>query len=271
MHSLRAIARTLSTGATHALTDEEVITTVATALVNGNAWAIQFSSKRPKSRFIGKTDPAAFAPINPKYGTKVDFAFIASLEGDQWLRGYVPFKKKTGIVAGQSGMTVASGFDLGQWRLTDFQDMKLPQTLMNKLKPFVKPNNFRAMTKVQVAEKVGKLGPVPELTKTEADMCDAAVFDNKLGEALARWNANRQPGVPKFIELPQGWQTVWLSRVYQGKTGDFGHLALTGKWQPAIAALRSDAEYSKRTNQEADLLQTELPPPLAVPDPRKLQ
>ncbi len=264
MHSLRTLARTLGTGPAQSMSDDEVITAVATALLTGRAWSIQFPDHKPKSRFIKKTDPAAFAPINPKYGTKVDFAFIASLEGDQWLRGYVPMRK--GVVVGRSGMTVASGFDVGQWHLKNLeQDMKLPSTLVTKLKPFVSPNNFKSKTKAQVAEQVGTLGPVPELTKAEADLCDAAVFGNKLDTALTLWDSGRHHGVPNFTALPSGWQTVWLSRVYQGKTSSFGHLALAGSWLPAIAALRADTEYPERTNREADLLETELPPPITVP------
>lgn len=63
----------------------------------------------PHSRFVTRTSLSAFAPISPRFGTAVSFTFIAKLEGDQWLRGYIPIKR-SGIVAGQSGMTVASGF-----------------------------------------------------------------------------------------------------------------------------------------------------------------
>ena len=46
-------------------------------------------------------------------GLAVDYAFIRNHEGAAVLNGYVP-QKKDGTVIGKSGVTIASGFDLGQ-------------------------------------------------------------------------------------------------------------------------------------------------------------
>lgn len=269
IQTLRTIGRSLSNGMLMPTSDNVAITAVAAALVDGRAWAIELPRSSPKSRFVSKTSPEAFAPINPRLGTKVDFAFIASLEGDQWLRGYVPMSK--GKVIGQSGMTVASGFDLGQWSVTDFQNFGFSKQLLDKIKPFAS-NKFKGLTKAQVIAKLSKLAPVPELSKSEADACDAAVFGKILEDAIKLWTKLAHNGVPPFTALPAGWQTVWLSRIYQEGSGPqngnafaFRDSALSGRWQMAIASLRSYTKYASRANQEADLLTRELPAPVASP------
>jgi len=271
MFSLRKLTGSLSTTSFRQLSDKDVLAVVAASLVIGRAWVIELPRRDLKSRFVSKTSPNVFAPLNPRFGTKVDFAFIASLEGDQWLRGYVPMKNN--MVIGKSGMTVASGFDLGQWSFAELQQFGFPLALMNKIGPFASPHRFKGLGKAQVAAKVGTLGPVPELTKDEADLCDGAVFGRILGDSINAWNSDLDPGVPNFTKLPAGWQTVWLSRVYQEgpnpKNSDaiaFRNAATSGKWQEAIAKLRAYKDYKERTKQEAGLLAKELPAPVeAVP------
>ena len=267
MHSLGTLARSLSFGA-GTLSDAQVLNILASNLVGGRAWVIELPRGDLKSRFVSKTSSAVFAPLNARFGTKVDFAFIASLEGDQWLRGYVPMKN--GKVLGKSGMTVASGFDLGQWTPSELQQLGLPAALMNKIQPFASPHRFKGMNKAQVAAIVTQLGPVPELTKDEADLCDGAVFGKILGDAIRAWNSAKGPAVPLYGKLPAGWQTVWLSRVYQEgpspRSSDaiaFRKEATSGNWQKAIDKLRAYTDYKKRATAEADLLAKELPAPVA--------
>lgn len=270
MVSIQALAQELSPGGKSQMTDIEELTILANALATDRAWLIELPKRDLKSRFISKTSPAAFAPLNPKYGTKVDFDFIASLEGNQWLRGYVPMKNN--VVIGKSGMTVGSGFDLGQWSTAELSGFGFPQALLNKITPFASPHRFKGMTKKQVAAEVVKLGPVPELTKAEADLCDGAVFSKILGEAINAWNSEADKGVPKYVALPGGWQTVWLSRFYQEgsspRSSDaiaFRDAATSGKWQDAIAKLKAYKEYTSRANQEAALLSKEVPPAVGPP------
>ena len=63
---------------------------------------------KPQSRWVGKTDPKALEPINPRCGTQVDFAALSKFEGAQWRRGYVPIRRATGRVVENSGMTLAT-------------------------------------------------------------------------------------------------------------------------------------------------------------------
>lgn len=241
----------------------DVIAKVVAALDTGRMWAIE-TRHAPHSRFSTRTSPTAFAPINARFGTRINFTFIAKLEGDQWLRGYIPIKR-SGVVMGRSGMTVASGFDVGQRSAAEMSSFGFPPALASKLKPFA-DQPFKGRTKDQVAATVAKLGPVPILTKQEADLCDGAVFAAISGGALANWNANALPGVPAFTDLPSGWQTVWLSRFYQ--EGPATHVALgrkfrgealAGKWKEAISTLKSYSEYTARAKAEAALLEAEMP------------
>ena len=246
---------------------DELLKSLAPRLVSGRLWALE--ARPVKSRFVGKTDPNAFAPINPKYGTSVDFAYIAGLEGDQWLRGYVPMRK--GVVIGRSGMTVGSGFDIGQWSPRQIDSFGFPAPLNDKLRPFA-----GHATKADVAKEVAGLAPVPELSKLEADLCAGTVFSQLLGDALKNWNALRSPDVPEFKALPEGWQTVWLSRFYQeGPTTRvaqgvlFRNAARAGRWQDAVSSLRAYTQYKDRATREADLLSSAIPPPVNHPKPKQ--
>lgn len=145
MYALRTIANLLGGPSVMPRSDAEIIEVVAHALSNGQAWVIELPKHGLKSRFITKTSPSAFAPINPRYGTKVDFAFIAGLEGDQWLRGYVPMRK--GVVVGASGMTVASGFDLGQWHPSEWKDWVFPRRCLNRSRPLPRPTSHPTLGK----------------------------------------------------------------------------------------------------------------------------
>ena len=272
MFSLGRVYASLNPGKLHALAKDDVIVAVAAALTQGSAWVIELA-KGPRS-VPGKTDPAVFAPLNPALKTNIDFAYIAGLEGDQWLSGYVPFKND-GIVAGRSGMTIASGFDIGQWSKDEIkgkgriQGMDLPQAVLDQILPYAQ-RDFRRKTKAQVITEIGTTGPPPtfEGNKRYADLCDAAAFRVWLGRAAALWNANTTKGVPNYVQLPGGWQTVWLSRRYQAQEGSFEDLAPSGKWEEAIVALRKEPLYKSRTKSEADLLEAELPPPVKAPPPK---
>ena len=101
--ALEAIAPQLTT------TDDAVIAGMADALSTERAWII-CDARKPVT--LVKTDPAVYAKLNGEGGTRVDFAYLSRCEGNQALRGYVPLSK--GITAGASGMTVATGFDVGQ-------------------------------------------------------------------------------------------------------------------------------------------------------------
>ena len=182
---------------------------------------------------------------------------------------------RKGVVIGRSGMTVGSGFDIGQWSPRQIESFGFPDPLTSKLRLFAN-HPFKGMSKSSVAQEVAKTAPVPELSKAEADLCDSTVFAIILGDALASWNTLRSPGVPEFTQLPAGWQTVWLSRFYQEgpKTRVaqgvlFRNAARAGRWQDAVAALSAYTQYKDRAMREANLLSAAMPPPMIQPKPQQ--
>ena len=62
----------------------------------------------------------------------IDWNFIAKEEGKRILKGYVPLPDKS-----KSGVTIASGFDLGQHNESDLKGLKLSAALTKKLKPYL--------------------------------------------------------------------------------------------------------------------------------------
>jgi len=272
MYSIQLLAHSLNFAHSGPFQAKEAIGVVAGALVSGGAWLIELPKTPPSSQYVSKTSPGVFPPLNMRFGTKVDFLFIASQEGNQWLRGYVPMKGT--IVAGRSGMTVATGFDVGQWTVAQLNKFAFPADLMTQIKCFAAPHNFKGLTRKQVAAAVAKLGPVPVLDKDQADLCDGAVFGAILNNAIRGWNQAKGVKLPVFTQLPAGWQTVWFSRNYQEggspKNADaiaFRREATAGNWLEAIKKLRAYTDYKKRANQEADLLVKELPAAIAAGAP----
>lgn len=251
--------------------DDAVLTRLSFGLVRREIWAL--TPKPVQNSMVGKTDAAVFDALNPRFGTNIDFAAIAKLEGGQWRRGYVPMSRG-GVVIGASGMTIASGFDIGQWGEPDLRRMGLADTLIVKLKPFCQ-HSFKGKTKAQVAKLVAELGAVPEISKADADQIDGAVFAEILRSAIADWDRLRSADVPGFKSMPGAWQTVWLSRNYQegrrprsGSAIAFRKAAVEGRWTDAIRQLRGYSEYTERANAEADTLGRQVPPPvMRAPSP----
>jgi hypothetical protein len=63
---------------------------------------------------------------------KIDYDFISKLEGGHKTIGYVPDANTS-----QSGVTIATGFDLGQKNENDLNVLNLPLSLIDKLKPYL--------------------------------------------------------------------------------------------------------------------------------------
>lgn len=63
---------------------------------------------------------------------KIDFSFISQLEGGQKLDGYVPAATKS-----KSGVTIATGFDLGARNEGDLRKLLFSPSLIVKIKPYL--------------------------------------------------------------------------------------------------------------------------------------
>lgn len=252
-------------------TAAETRTMLADALVASEIWAIKVTP-RPAA---GTADPTVFAALNGECGTKVDFVFLAQWEGGQYLHGYIPFAK--GVVAGNSGMTVATGFDIGQKSGRQLKGLALSASLLDEIDDFAE-KTFRGLDLAQAVTAVQAIGaPIPEITKAEADLLDKLIHGEHLRAAIAAWDAAKKPGVPAFTMLPEPWQTVLFSRFFhQGvgahRTGvmkTFWGSATAGDWPQAIIDLKAypvtQAWYKTRVAQEAAHLGLASPPPVLKP------
>lgn len=174
----------------------------------------------------------------------IDFLFISELEGGRQTKGYVPEPDTS-----RSGVTIATGVDLGQMGESDLERLDLPDELKVKLRPYL------GLIKT---EAVNMLNSQPlEVTREEADQIDKAVkerFVNSLAEKFQK-ETNQS-----FEDLPVGVRTVIASVAFQygdlaSRTPNFWRQVTTGDWQGAYQNLRNFGDnYSTRRNKEADLL-----------------
>ncbi len=282
------------------VTMADLIARIAPELVSRHYSLIPVT--RMDSRFIGKTDPAVYARVNGACGTAIQFDELSKFEGGQWLRGYVPMRR--GMTVDSSGMTIATGFDIGQWYAHELTTkLGLEGVLKFKLNLFTAPEhrghivppikpgmnsaavfptgNFARMSKQAVAKKVAETAPVPMLDKGEADKVDEAVHTFVTNQAKDAWNDAAKPGVPRFEQLPSGWQTAVMSRFFQQGPGfatrepgaSFFEAATAGDWARATALFRgmssspTMAKYADRLAAETRLLSAAMPPPVKPPGP----
>lgn len=269
------LARELG-GSTAAQDKERRRQLIVDGLVDGNLWVIKKRAKPEK----GKADPAIYAAINGKLGTSVEFAFLGEWEGGQYLHGYFPFSNRSeaGTILGRSGMTIATGFDVGQKSDAELKNLGLEETLLNKLSPYA-GLTFKGKTRAQVIEEVTKLNaPIPKINVEEANLLDRLIHEEHLQAAVSAYNAARQPGVPAFGSLPANWQTVLFSRFFhQGKGAHrtsvikpFWNALTKGDWEAAAKGLEnyavSEDWYKNRVTKEAKHLRKEMPPKVVVPE-----
>ena len=66
---------------------------------------------------------------------KVDWGFIGRMEGGSQRKGYVP--KKDGKVMDKSGVTIATGWDVGQMSEEELSSSGLSKSIINKMKPYL--------------------------------------------------------------------------------------------------------------------------------------
>ena len=258
---------------------------LARMLMNGRIWLMPFL--RPHQPDIGATDPGVYAKLNGQFGTKLDAAKLSAWEGGQYLRGYVPFTREKNaagvtqtVVAGRSGMTIATGFDIGQHTGDYLRGVTgLSARSLALLLPYA-GQQFTHLDKPTVIKRIGMLGPIPVIDKGEADALDRAVAEDTLKATMTAWAANRKSTVPVFSMMPSAWQTVMFSRTYnQGPgwvlpgspTRAFFTFATEGKWREAATALRdapvTAAWYRSRLRSEAGYLATGMPKALVPPAP----
>lgn len=198
-----------------------------------------------------------YQTLNQNLGTNIDSSALMRFEGGQALDGYVP--QAGGKVLGRSGVTIATGFDIGQMNEKQLSALGLPKELEDKLRPYT------GLTKQESVDYL--LNNPLSINRGEAMQIDLAVKTQHLRSTIDSWNAS-DPYV-SFGELTQAQQTVIFSRTFHQGMGmprtavaqDFYKAALKGHWTDAESALRSynvsQKWYQNRVEAEANLLRTE--------------
>lgn len=212
--------------------DDQAVVTLAND--GGSEGASEGTAEGESSADSSTTDP------------DVDWGFISDREGGQALEGYVPEPEVS-----KSGVTIGTGFDIGQRTADDIDAMDIPDTLKEKLKPYAE------LTKQDAVDYLAE-NPLT-ITSEEATALDKAVKQKALDTLIQRYD-NATTGT-KFAELPQQMQTVMASVEFQygsmaSKTPSFWKMVTEQRWDDAIAELRDFGDkYPTRRGLEADLLQ----------------
>jgi len=127
----------------------------------------------------------------------IDWTFIGTLEGQSVLTGYVPNPDGSA-----SGVTIATGVDLGQLNAAKLRAFAIPDDLIAKLLPYVG---------LQKQAAVAALAAQPlTITQTEADALDEADRQPIVSELTQRYDAAVAGGTG-FDALPDAAQTVLAS------------------------------------------------------------
>jgi len=174
-----------------------------------------------------------------KKNTNIDWNFISSLEGNE-LTGYVPDAKNS-----KSGVTIASGFDLGARNEHDIKG--LPKNLQKKLFPFLSLKG----------EQAEKIAHNLVITQKESDIINNFTkrkVVNGLSSSYYRYTGTH------FADLPKNEATVIASVAFQygdmiNKTPNFWKQVTSGNWEDAKNNLLNFGDnYSTRRKKEHDYL-----------------
>jgi len=179
----------------------------------------------------------------------IDWEFIAAREGGNQLDAYVPEPTKS-----KSGVTVATGVDIGQRSADDIERLNIPTELQKKLKPY-------AQHKGTDAENFLAKNPL-QLTQDEANCLNKAVKESATSNLISSYNAASKK--IKFEELPLEAQTVIASVAFhygnlKTKAPKFWNAVIQQNWNGADNELRNFGDnYKSRRLVEAELLKSTL-------------
>ena len=171
--------------------------------------------------------------------SNIDFDFILKQEGFE-TKGYVPDAENS-----KSGVTIASGFDLGARKLSDLKG--LPQDIIDLLSPFLGFQGAEASEiapNLEVSEDQAKI--INEFAKSEAITNLKTKWENATGTS--------------FDTLSKEQATVLASVAFQNgdletRTPNFWKQATSGDWEGAYNNLLNFGDrYTTRRKNEANYL-----------------
>ena len=190
-------------------------------------------------------------PCNTKGSDAIDWHVIEGHEANE-TRGYVP-KNAKGVVLGHSGVTIASGLDLGQHNITDLNNLKLADALIKTLKPYLSLTGTDA-TKYLAAHQL-------DISASDATSINSAIHSETLNRLIVAYD-NAVGANNTFFGLPAGVQTAIADLAFQ-----YQNLAISApnfwkdvtkfNWTDAVSELKNFKDlYPTRRSDEAKLIQS---------------
>jgi len=198
----------------------------------------QFYDNRDQAAYVSK------AAANPHKDSNIDWSYIKEQEGFE-TTGYVP-KNNDGSAMGHSGVTVASGFDLGSRTPESLKG--LPTAIITKLKPFL---GLKGDTAINKAAQL-------QLSNEEANIIDEWAKKDTV-EALDK--AWEQATGSSFKLLPKNKATPIADLVFNHgleatKGYNFWKQVTSDDWKAAEKNLRNfgeaNASLQARRTRAAD-------------------
>lgn len=185
-----------------------------------------------------------------KPGIKIDWKFIGELEGSS-TKGYVP-----DAGGSHSGVTIASGLDIGQRNRVDLEALGLPLDIVNKLAPYCGKRGGDAVT---------LLAQTPlEITPSQESVINRLVHAYFTEQLIVDYDrASRL----KLEEIPGEAQTVIASIQFQygsvkKKQAKFWSHVIVQDWRGAIDELgKFGQRYKTRRRKEQERLRQIFRPP----------
>lgn len=197
----------------------------------------------------------------------IDWKFISEQEGSQKLVGYIP---STPGFTNQSGVTIATGFDIGQHSAPQLRNLFGSTPLFKKLSPYA--NLKQASARKALAQQ-----PL-NITAAEALQIDTAIKHRKTSILILKYDSAiqiKRQRFPKhnlldFSQLPQEAATVIASVAFQygielsSSTPKFWEQITDQDWKAVHTNLLNFGDaYPSRRRREADYLS-----PLLAPTPQ---
>lgn len=179
---------------------------------------------------------------------KIDYSFLAALEGGSKTSGYVP---AAGV--SKSGVTIGIGFDLGQRSELDLKNLRLPIELIAILKPYLGK---------KAKDAQDALGKAPlTITAMQAEIIDKAAKKAHMDSIKLKYDLVAE-NKKKFTDLPAEAQTVIASVSFQygslleARAPKFWKAAKSQSRKECIKVLKNFGDaYPTRRMKEAALLE----------------
>ena len=185
----------------------------------------------------------------------IDSAFLTREEGRK-LKGYVP-RARDGSALGRSGVTVATGVDLGQWSVEEFERLVLPGDLKAKVRPYL---GHKGANAIKLLEERPLF-----ISDREAHLVDSAIHSKIVNDVARRFEFATGH---KFDDQARAVQTVLASLAINFGPGQLATMSKTWSlisaldWHGLAAWLEvfpsKQAELQARRRREAALLRTAL-------------